>query len=157
MTRKVISMAIKNTVLVYNKLGSRLARLGVVSTIGISAVFAGFISLQYLYQQKVEQFFVNQIPIDPQALIIRSHNHWITTGKNHFKTYQPLLAKTLGDYKSHRFLGWHASYEDWRTSQDGLPITLLYEVQYELGVSQETFLFKGVMPARLMAREVRIH
>ncbi len=150
-------MAIKNTVLVHNKLGSGLSRLGIVSIIILSAVVTGFISLQYLYQQHVDRFFINQTSIDPQALIIGNNDHWITTGKNHFKTYKPLLQKELGDYKSHRFLGWFSSYEQWRNSQDGFPVTLLYEVQYELGVSQETFLFKGIMPARLMARMVNVN
>ncbi|MFK0571586.1 hypothetical protein [Endozoicomonas sp.] len=154
-------MAIKNKTLVNNRLGSWLSRIGILSIIALSALITGFISLQFFYQQKVDGYFSNldiDTPLTNEAaLIIRTKDHWITTSGQHRETYKPLLTKELGEYQSHRYLGWFSSYDDWLASNDGLPFTLLYEVQYEHGMSEETFFFKGVMPTRLMARQVQIN
>lgn len=154
-------MAIQNKTLVNNKLGSWLSRISILSIIALSAVITGFISLQFFYQQKVDNYFFNpdiDHPLtDSAALIIRTKDHWITTSGQHRETYKPLLAKELGDYQRHQYIGWFSSYDDWLSSSDGLPFTLLYEVRYEHGVSQEAFSFKGITPARLMAREVKIN
>ena len=154
-------MAMQNKTLVNNRLGSWLSRVGILSIIALSALITGFISLQFFYQQKVDSYFsdlaINTALADDSALIIRTKSHWITAAGEHRETYKPLLAKELGDYQSHHYVGWFSSYQDWLNSQDGLPFTLMYEVQYEHGISQEAFFFKGVIPARLMAREVNIN
>ena len=154
-------MAIENKTLINNKLGSWLSRMGILSIIILSAFITGFISLQFFYQQKVDNYFsnlvMNNTSTDESVLIIRTKDHWITTTGQHRETYRPLLTKELGNYLGHRYVGWFSSYSDWLNSNDGLPFTLLYEVQYEHGVSQESFFFKGVVPAKLMAREVRVN
>ncbi|KEI73146.1 hypothetical protein [Endozoicomonas elysicola] len=154
-------MAIQNKTLVNNRLGSLLSRVGILSIIALSALITGFISLQFFYQQKVDGYFsdlaIHTSLTDEAALIIRTKDHWITTAGQHRETYKPLLAKELGEYRNHRYVGWFSSYEDWLRSNDGLPFTLMYEVQYEHGISQEAFFFKGIVPARLMAREVNIN
>ncbi len=154
-------MAIQNKTLVNSRLGSWLSRIGILSIIALSALITGFISLQFFYQQKVDSYFsdqgINTALTDEAALIIRTKDHWITASGQHQETYKPLLAKELGDYQSHRYIGWFSSFSDWVSSHDGLPFTLMYEVQYEHGISQEAFFFKGIIPARLMAREVNIN
>ena len=154
-------MVIQNITLVNNKLGSWLSRIAIASIIILSALITSFISLQFFYQQQVDSYFANlsqsNLPSDEAALIIRTKENWITASGRHKETYKPLLAQELGAYQSHEYLGWFFSYDDWLNSNDGLPFTLLYEVQYEQGISQETFFFNGILPAKLKAREVRIN
>ncbi|WP_419534795.1 hypothetical protein [Endozoicomonas sp.] len=154
-------MAITNKTLVSNKLGSWLSRVGILSIIALSALITGFISLQFFYQQKVDDYFANLAMsshlTNEAALIIRTKDHWITASGQHRETYKPLLARELGDYQNHRYLGWFSSYSDWLNSNDGLPFTMLYEVQYEHGVSEETFLFKGLLPTKLAVRQIEIN
>ena len=52
-------MAITNKTLVSNTLGSWLSRVGILSIIALSALITGFISLQFFYQQKVDDYFAN--------------------------------------------------------------------------------------------------
>ncbi|WBA80740.1 hypothetical protein [Endozoicomonas sp. GU-1] len=158
---KKAGMAMQNKTLVNNQLGSWLARIGIAFIIALSAFITGFISLQFFYQQKVDSYFsnldINSLSTDKSALIIRTKDHWITTTGQHRETYKPLLAKELGNYKNHQYVGWFSSFSDWLGSNDGLPFTLLYEVEYEHGVSEETFLFKGLLSTKLVARQVRIN
>ncbi len=154
-------MAITNKTLVSNTLGSWLSRVGILSIIALSALITGFISLQFFYQQKVDDYFANLAMsshlTNEAALIIRTKDHWITASGQHRETYRPLLAKELGNYQNHRYVGWFSDYQGLLNGNDGLPFNLLYEVQYEHGASQESFFFKGLMPARLMVREVGVN
>ena len=154
-------MAMHNKTLVNNQSGSWLVRIAIASIIILSAFITGFISLQFFYQQKVDSYFsnlgINSLSADESALIIRTGDHWITSTGQHRETYRPLLAKELGSYKRHQYIGWFSSFSDWLNSSDGLPFTLLYEVEYEHGVSEETFLFKGLLSTKLVARQVRIN
>ncbi|WP_066017477.1 hypothetical protein [Endozoicomonas atrinae] len=127
-------MAIQNKTLINNKLGSWLSRMGILSIVILSAFITGFISLQFFYQQKVDNYFsnlgMNAPSTDESVLIIRTKDHWITTTGQHRETYRPLLTKELGSYQGHRYVGWFSSYSDWLNSNDGLPFTLLYQLNF---------------------------
>ncbi|MGB1270545.1 MAG: hypothetical protein ACPG5T_00585 [Endozoicomonas sp.] len=166
-------MAITNRILTNNRTASWLSRIVILAIVLISGLLTALISLQFIYQQQVDNYFSNHLSkegsserhhLSPHAsdqtlqedlLIIRTGNNWVSATGRHRKTYVPLLAKELGAYQGHHYIGWYASYEQWQKNRQ-LPFTLMYEVNYEKGTSQERFFFSGTLTSKLKAREIRL-
>ncbi|WP_299731223.1 hypothetical protein [uncultured Endozoicomonas sp.] len=154
-------MNFENRVLVRDRYQSWVLRGGLLLIVLLSAVVVIFASMQYLYQQQVERYFsaINEAEssVDEGSLIISTADHWITASGIKKDIYKPLLDEKLGAYLSHRYIGWHSNYKDWLNSQNGRAFFLMYEVQYEKGSSEESFLFNGFDASRILAREVMVN
>lgn len=162
-----------NTILIKNRTASWLSRLVILAIVLVSGLLTALVSLQFIYQQQVDNYFSNNLSkegsselqhssphesdqaLQEDLLIIRTGNNWVSATGRHRKTYAPLLAKELGAYQEHRYIGWYDSYEQWQKNRQ-LPFTLMYEVNYEKGTSQERFFFSGILPSKLKAREIRV-
>ena len=132
-------------------------RLTLIALLGILCLIAITIHLPVTQKKVVDRFFLDSDYSNSldEALIIDTNGQQITVFGQEKQIYQPLLSDTLGTYQSHRYLGWHADYRQWRKGVN-LPFSLLYEVNYSHGVVREYFYFKGGFTPRLWAREVNL-
>ena len=154
-------MTFNNQVIVKNPIHSWLLRVAVLLVFCCCIVTTGFLSLQYLYKQRVEDHFLSLLEPNPAitegSLMIISEDYWLNATGDNKAVYQPLLAQELGQYQSHRYIGWHSNVKDWLNQKGDRHFFLLYEVQYEKGTSEETFLFDGLQPLQILAREISIN
>ncbi|OED43610.1 hypothetical protein ACH42_09590 [Endozoicomonas sp. (ex Bugula neritina AB1)] len=142
-------------IIINNRYISWTLRAAVLLLLIGATLITATISLQYRHQKSVDQFFTDPPTPTKNILIIRTGNHWITASGNNKKIYTPLLSKTLGAYRSHRYLGWYADYKQWKKGLQ-LPFALMYEVTYDKAIINESFYFSGEHPSHLLAREVSL-
>lgn len=130
-------------------------RAVVFSLLLLSIATTATISLPYLYQKSVDRFFSDTLTAAENLLIIHTKGDWLSASGAHKQIYHPLLSKELGAYQSHRYLGWHTSYQYWKRDV-GIPFTLMYEVTYDNATIHENFYFSGGFPGELLIREITL-
>ncbi len=147
-------MVIKNTIIIGNTYFSWLSRCLIIALLIVLGLIAVTLSKQYVYQRAVDQF-LSSASQEEKVLVIHTADRWITTTGKNKSIYYPLLTQELGEYRSHRFIGWHADYRLWRKGLE-LPFILLYEVTYDNAVTEEQFHFSGGLPFEVSIREVSL-
>ncbi|AMO55196.1 hypothetical protein GZ77_11515 [Endozoicomonas montiporae] len=147
-------MGISKRVLISNRKLSFLSRCFTVLLIFTAGLITAAVSLQYFYQQAVNDYFADGIATEDN-LIIQIDRHTLTATGNKKDHFLPLLDDELGAYQSHRFIGWNADVERMKSSES-LPFILLYEVRYEKRITEESFYYRGVTIPKLHLRKVMI-
>ncbi|MET4693156.1 hypothetical protein [Endozoicomonas lisbonensis] len=147
-------MGIKKRVLISNRKLSLLSRCITVVLIFTAGLITAAASLQYFYQQEVNNYFADGIAREDN-LVIQMDRHVLTATGNKKNHFLPLLDNELGAYQSHRFIGWNTDVRN-RHSNESLPFILLYKVSYEKKITEEFFYYKGFLDPDLTARKVRI-
>ena len=147
-------MGIKKRVLISNRKLSLLSRGITVMLIFTAGLMTAAVSLQYFYQQEVNNYFADGIAREDN-LMIQMDRHVLTATGNKKNHFLPLLDDELGAYQSHRFIGWNTNARG-RHSNENMPFVLLYTVSYEKKTTKEFFYYKGFLDPDLTARKVRI-
>ncbi|MCW7554374.1 hypothetical protein NX722_17460 [Endozoicomonas gorgoniicola] len=147
-------MGIKKRVLISNRKLSLLSRCITVILIFTTGLITAAVSLQYFYQQEVNNYFADGIAREDN-LMIQMNRHVLTATGNKKDHFLPLLDNELGAYQSHRFIGWNTN-DRGRHSNENMPFVLLYTVSYEKKTTKEFFYYKGFLNPDLTARKVRI-
>lgn len=148
-------MAHLKTRIIKNKWMSLLSRVATVLIITGSSLITAAVSLQYFYQGEVDHYFVDQENLE-ETLIIQSGRHGLRAYGQSKENFRPLLDAQLGQYQSHKFIGWHADFTQ-LLKGEGFPFFMLYEVSYQKGMTQEYFSYSGLLAPRLLAREVHLN
>ncbi len=159
-------MAIKNFILIENSVVSWISRGIFLLIIITTAIITSAISLQFLYQHQVDNYF-SSVPVSLQQeeeeeeeqeqqekiLLIRTGEHTLTTWGKNKDNFKQLLHAEQGEYRKHQFIGWHADYRNILENFE-LPFSLLYEVTYENSSNTEIFSYTGIFSPTLETREV---
>ncbi|MRI33514.1 hypothetical protein EOPP23_11005 [Endozoicomonas sp. OPT23] len=148
-------MVIKNSVIIKNVNSSRLIRsISFLAILGTS-IFTLAVSLNYFYKPIVDRYFTSGESGSEQILSIHSGNYRVTTKKDSLLSFTDVLSNELGDYKSHKPVGWHADFSE-LSHPDSFPFVMIYRVDYERGATEQEFVFAGLFERKLIGRQVRL-
>ncbi len=148
-------MVIKNSVIIKRRFISRGARLFSLLLLLSGIGFTSAVSLHQFYKPLINQYFSGNQTTQEQILSIQSGKYRVSTQQASKDSFSEILSNELGLYKSHSSVGWYADFLE-LNHPDSFPLVMIYRVDYELGSTEQEFVFSGLFEPKLIARQVRL-